>query len=168
MVKMKNTAILSIVSLFLLSYAWSAPRYIETTRNANIRSGPSTSSTLVATSRKGDIFQLVEETENWYLIRMFSGSDRYLYKTLGRMTPYEPALPGTIEERRKVFREWKESDREAKNDADRRYPPESSLERNLTYFQLQSDRKKLDIAHKNNLQPPDLRRIVLEGNFKGW
>lgn len=165
---MKKTAILSSVFLFLTTFALSAPRFVETIRNANIRTGPSTSSTLLAASEKGDIFQLIEETDKWYIVRMFSGENRYIFKTLARATGYTPTIPETIEQRRNVFRDWKEADISAQADADRRYPPDKDLKRNLIYFQLQADRKKLDITHKYNLQPPDLRRIVLEGNFKGW
>lgn len=148
--------------------AIAAPRFIETTRRANIRAGASTSSTLVVTSRRGDIFQLINETENWYVIRLFSGQDRYLYKTLARPAAYEPSLPDTIEARREVFRAWEQADAEAKREADRRYSPDSNLKRNLEYLQLLVDRNKLEIAHKYDLQPPDLRRIIVEGNLKGW
>jgi len=120
------------------------------------------------TSRRGDIFQLIDETENWYVIRVFSGQDRYLYRTLAQPAAYEPSLPDTIEARREVFRAWGQADEEAKQEADRRYSPESNLKRNLEYLQLLVDRKKLEIAHKYDLQPPDLRRIIVEGNLKGW
>ena len=165
---MKKTAIISTVFLFLMTYAFSAPRFVETTRNANIRSRPSTSATLVATAEKGDIFQLIEETDKWFQIEMFSGEERFLYKNLARITAYEPSLPGTIEERREVFQAWNKIDNSAKAEADRKYPPDRNLKQNLDYLHLQLDRKKLEIAHKYGLQAPDLRRIVLEGNFKGW
>lgn len=165
---MKKPALIMIVLMFMVCAAIAAPRFIQTTRRANIRAGASTNSTLVATSQRGDIFQLINETDKWYVIRVFSGSDRYLYKTLAEPAAYEPSLPDTIETRREIFRAWGQADEEAKQEADRRYPPESNLERNLQYLQLQLDRKKLDISHKYDLQPPDLRRIVLEGNLKGW
>jgi SH3-like domain-containing protein len=165
---MKKLAIISSIFLFLTTYALSAPRFVETIRNANIRSGPSTRSTLVAASKKGDIFQLIKETDKWYIVRMFSGDTRYIFKSLARVTTYTPAMPDTIEERRDIFRGWIEADKTAQADADRRYPPNKNLKRNLNYLHLQADRKKLEITHKYRLQPPDLRRIVLEGNFKGW
>lgn len=165
---MKTKITLLTVILFLPTLAFSAPRFVETVRNANIRAGAATNATLVATSNKGDIFQLIQETDKWYVIRMFSGEDRYLYKTLARIASYTPTLPETIEQRRNVFRDWNEAEAAAQSDADRRYPPDKNLKRNLEYFQLQADRKKLDIAHKYGLQPPDLRRIILEGSFKGW
>ena len=99
---------------------------------------------------------------------MFSGDTRYIFKSLARATAYTPAIPDTIEERRNIFREWIKADETAQADADRRYPPDKNLKRNLNYLHLQADRKKLEITHKYKLQPPDLRRIVLEGNFKGW
>lgn len=165
---MKKTAIISTVFLFLITYAFSAPRFVTTTRNANIRSQPSTKATLVATTERGDIFQLIEETGKWYQIEMFSGEERFLYKTLAKITVYEPSLPETIEERRTVFKEWNDVDAAVRADANRKYPPESNLKRNLDYLHLQLDRRKLEIAHKFKLQPPDLRRIILEGSFKGW
>ena len=164
----KKYFVFIILHLFLTSLALSAPRFVETTRNANIRSAASTSSTLVATANTGDIFQLISENDKWYIVSMFSGDERYIYKTLARITSYTPALPETIEERREVFTAWKEADEAAKAEADKRYPPEKNLKQNLNFMKLQVDRKKLDIAHKFKLQPPDLRRIVLEGNFKGW
>ncbi len=165
---MKKTAILLSVFFFLTTLALPAPRYVETIRNANIRAGAATNSALVATSEKGDIFQLIKETDKWYIVQMFSGEDRYIYKTLARKSAYTPSLPETIEQRRNIFREWNDAEASAQADADRRYPPEKNLKGNLAYLHLQIDKKKLDLAHKYNLQPPDLRRIVLEGNFKGW
>ena len=85
-----------------------------------------------------------------------------------KVASFKITLPETIEQRREVFQAWKDADASAQAEADRRYPPDRNLKRNLNYMKLQVDRKKLDIAHKFKLQPPDLRRIVLEGNFKGW
>ncbi len=165
---MKKTFLLLSVFVFLTTFVLPAPRYVETIRNANIRAAAATNATLVATSRKGDIFQLIKETDKWYIIQMFSGKNRYIYKTLARISAYTPSLPETIEQRRHIFREWNEAEESAQVDANRRYPPEKNLKRNLDYLHLQYDRKKLDLAHKYNLKPPDLRRIVLEGGFKGW
>ena len=103
---MKKSAVSSIVFLFIFTFSVSAPRFVETVRNANIRAGAATNATLVATSNKGDIFQLIQETDKWYVIRMFSGEDRYLYKTLARIASYSPTIPETIEQRRTVFRDW--------------------------------------------------------------
>jgi len=166
--KKKNFFITLILLIFLANLGLAAPRFIETIRNANIRAGASTRATLVATSQKGDVFQLINENDKWYIVSMFSGDERYIYKTLARITAYTPTLPETIEQRREVFQAWKDADASAQAEADRRYPPDRNLKRNLNYMKLQVDRKKLDIAHKFKLQPPDLRRIVLEGNFKGW
>ena len=165
---MKKTAIFSVLFILISTLAYSAPRFVETIRNANIRADSTTRSTLVATSKKGDIFQLMKETEKWYIVRMFSGENRYIFKNLARITTYTPSLPETIEERREVFRAWNEADADARAEADRRYPPDKNLKQNLNYMQLQTDRKKLAVTHKYNLQPPDLRRIMVEGNFKGW
>lgn len=166
--KVKISSLALAVLFFLTGTGLAATRFVETTKNANIRSGPSTSSTRVVTADKGDIFQLLGEDEKWYRIRMFSGAERYLYKTLARPVAYQPGLPESLEERREIFNEWKEADQEARDDADRRYSPDNNLERNLNYFQLQQDRKKLEIAHRHGLKPPDLRRVVLEGYFKQW
>ena len=53
---------------------YSADQYVQVTGdNVNIRFSPSTSSQIITTARKGDIFELEGEEQEWYEISMFSG-----------------------------------------------------------------------------------------------
>jgi hypothetical protein len=134
----------------------------------NIRSAPSTRSVTVGSAKKGDTFKLLGEEGKWYEIELFSGGQRFLYKSLANPVSYRPTVPEDIEVRRQLFREWAEAGKRARTEADRKYPPEKSLERNLTHQQILGDRYKLELLQKLGVQPPAYRRILIEGFQKGW
>jgi len=136
--------------------------------NVNIRSGPSTGEAKVGSAKLGDTFELVGEDGNWYEVELFSGGQRFLYKSLVKVVPYRPEVPEDVEIRRQIFQEWKEIGNRAKAEADRRYPPEKNLEMNLKHEQLLGDRYRLELFQKLGVQPPAYRRILIEGYQKGW
>jgi hypothetical protein len=163
------------VSIFLLAFLgsvqtlWSVTRYIEIVKGSvNIRAGTTTRSRIVAKARRGDVFELRGEEGRWYEIHLFSTSFRYVHKSLARTTRYAPEVPAEIETRQEFFRGWIEAGNRARQEADRRYPPDRNLERNLEYYQLLNDRYKLDLMHRFKLLPPVYRRIAIEGHQKGW
>jgi hypothetical protein len=87
---------------------------------------------------------------------------------LAEPVSYRPEVPEDVEVRRQLFREWAEAGRKAKSEADRKYPPAKSLERNLSHEQILTDRYRLELLQKFGVQPPAYRRILIEGYQKGW
>jgi uncharacterized protein YgiM (DUF1202 family) len=149
--------------------AHSAQLFIQiSSRRANIRFGPTTGSPVVVTARRGDIFELKDETGDWYQIRMFSGESRYLHKSLAVKISYKPEAPRSFSRRRDIFKAFREIDAKMAEEADARYPPDKNLRRNLEYTQILEDRYKLEVIHQFDAQPPVYRSIVIEGNQKGW
>ena len=163
------TAALFLTVLSSIQMANGATRYVQiTSRVANIRSAPTTRARLVAKAKRDDVFQLEKEEGKWYEIHLFSGGNRYIYKRLAKPIPYVPEIPGLLSTRREIFKAWKEAEERARKEAARRYPPETKPRRNLQREQLLNDRYKLKVMHYFEVQPALFRRIVLEGNQKGW
>ncbi len=70
----KECLILAVLIVTMSVTVYSADQYIQVTGdNVNIRFSPSTSSQIIASARKGDIFKLEGEEQGWYEISMFSG-----------------------------------------------------------------------------------------------
>jgi hypothetical protein len=74
--------ILTTVALALVSTgAMAQDRYIQLVGDqVPIRFSPSSTSQLVATGRKGDVFRLSAEQAGWFEIYMFSGEGRFIAK----------------------------------------------------------------------------------------
>jgi hypothetical protein len=136
--------------------------------SVNIRSEPSTRSVKVVSAKEGDIFELVGEEGKWYEIQLFSTGRRYLYKTLAKPVSYSPEVPEDVDIRRQLFQEWAEVGEKARSEAERRYPAEKSLERNLNHEQILGDRYRLELLQRLGVQAPAYRRILIEGYQKGW
>lgn len=77
---MKKRILLLVVTVVVLGLVYSTTlsaesipiRFIEITGDTvNIRTGPSTSTTIVARAKKGDVFELKGETNGWYKFNMF-------------------------------------------------------------------------------------------------
>jgi hypothetical protein len=155
--------------VFASKSIFAVNRYIEITRSTvNVRSEPSTSGSLVAKAKRGDIFELTGEENGWFQIRMFSGKSRFIHKNLAREAAYSLQVPQDLELRKKVYEGWFNAERRAKREADRRHPPDRDLEANLEYQQLLNDRYKLEMMQTLGVQAPLYRRIILEGNQNHW
>jgi hypothetical protein len=157
-----------LVALFLVPVS-GANRYVEITRSVvNIRSAPTTGSTLVVKANRGNIFFLQGEEDGWFRIRLFSGRSRFVHKNLAKIASYKPEVPADINLRRNIYEEWFRIEEKVEREADRRYSPNDNLEKNLEYKQLLEDRYKLELMQRFKVQAPVYRRIILEGNQKRW
>jgi len=112
--------------------AYSADQYVQVTGdNVNIRFSPSTSSQVIASARKGDIFELEGEEQEWFAISLFSGEYRYIHKSLAIEVPYEPEVPGSVSVRQQMYKAFWDLEGTAMADADRRYPPTIDVMKNI-------------------------------------
>ena len=101
---LKIPAILATLLLGSITATLSAQQYLEVTgRKSNIRSSPTTRSSIVTRAQRGDIFELKDESGDWYHIRLFSGELRYLHKRLAQEISYNPEVPGDFSHRREIF-----------------------------------------------------------------
>ncbi len=155
--------------LALTGSALSANQYVEITAyRANIRSGPATSASLVVTAHRGDVFELLDEGQNWYQLHLFSGEVRHLHKSLAQPISYQPEVPENTSLRRQIFQALNEAEERVIQEADRRFPPNTRLGRNLQYQTQLRDKYKLEVMHRLDAQPPVYRRISIEGLQKSW
>ncbi len=149
--------------------AYAADQYVQVTGdNVNIRFSPSTSSQIIASARKGDIFKLEGEEQGWYEISMFSGEYRYIHKSLAKELPYEPITPGSVSARQQMYRAFWDLEGKAMAEADRRYPPTVDVMKNIEYSRILEDKYKLEIVHQINTQAPIYTKIAVEGAENNW
>ncbi|NIQ38644.1 MAG: SH3 domain-containing protein [Proteobacteria bacterium] len=152
-------------------------RYVKITANrVNVRDGPDTSSPIVAKARVGDVFELQGRDGKWYKIRMFSVNLRYVHKSLAEVTHYSVTPPKGVSTRRKIFKAFVRAEDRAEQEADRTYPVENkygrpisgNVKRNIDYMWFLSDRYKLGVMHRFNVQSPIHSIILEEGIRKNW
>ena len=170
---MKKRILLLVVTVVVLGLVYSTTlaaesiptRFIEITGNiVNIRTGPSTSTTIVARAKKGDIFELKGEINGWYKINMFSGEYRYIHKSLAKLTTYTISLPSSASIRQKIFSLIGEAEDRAMDEADQKYPMNISnnIDQNIDYERLLIDKYKLTIFHEFKVQPVIYRELIVE------
>jgi len=149
--------------------AYSADQYIQVTGdNVNIRFSPSTSSQIIATARKGDIFELEGEEQGWYEISIFSGEYRYIHKSLAQEVFYEPEVPASVSVRQQMYKAFWDLEGKAMAEADRRYPPTIDIIKNIEYSRILEDKYKLEVVHQFDTQAPIYLKIAVEGVEKNW
>jgi len=174
---MKKRILLLVVTVLVLGLVYSITlaaesiptRFIEITGNTvNIRIGPSTSTTIVAQAKKGDIFELKGETNGWYKIDMFSGEYRYVHKPLAKLTTYTIFLPSSASIRQKIFNLLGEAEDRAMDEADQKYPmntPDNvkqNMDDNIDYMRLLIDKYELTIFHEFKVQPAIYGELIVE------
>jgi len=170
---MKKKILLLVVTVVVLGLVYSAilaaesipTRFIEITGNTvNIRTGPSTSTTIVALAKKGDIFELKGEINGWYKINMFSGEYRYVHKSLAKLTTYTISLPSSASIRQEIFNLIGEAEDRAMDEADQKYPMNipNNIDQNIDYERLLIDKYKLTIFHEFKIQPVIYKELVVE------
>ena len=170
---MKKRILLLVVTVVVLGLVYSttlaaesiSTRFIEITGNTvNIRTGPSTSTTIVARAKMGDIFELKGETNGWYKINMFSGEYRYVHKSLAKLTTYTISLPSSDSIRQKIFNLIGEAEDRAMDEADQKYPMNipNNINQNIDYERLLIDKYKLTIFHEFKVQPVIYRELIVE------
>jgi len=166
---LKISVILATLLLGSITATLSAQQYLEVTgRKSNIRSSPTTRSAIVTRAQRGDIFELKDESGDWYHIRLFSGELRYLHKRLAQEISYTPAVPGDSSQRREIFITLQEADRRVRREAEKKHPTNKALKKNIEYTHILEDRYKLKVIRQFGVQAPLYRRLAIEGNQKGW
>jgi SH3-like domain-containing protein len=144
--------------------------------HVNIRTGPTTSSQVVAKARRGDVFELLGKKGKWYRIRMFSPNYRYVHRSLGRKISYTPSTPDQPSIRRDIFKALLKAENTAEVKADQKYPVQDKdgaplsghVQKNLELMWLLMDRYKLESMHRFKVQSPIHDSILEEGIKNSW
>ena len=165
----KECLILAVLIVTMSATVYSADQYVQVTGdNVNIRFSPNTSSQIIASARKGDIFELEGEEQEWFAISLFSGEYRYIHKSLAIEVPYEPEVPGSVSVRQQMYKAFWDLEGKAMADADRRYPPIIDVMKNIEHSRILEDKYKLEVVHQFNTQAPIYIKIAVEGVEKNW
>jgi uncharacterized protein YgiM (DUF1202 family) len=152
-------------------------QHVEITRDrVNIRTGPTTSSQIVAKSRRGDVFEFRGREGKWYRIKMFSPACRYVHRSLAQKVSYTLSVPNQVSLRRNIFKAFLVAEIRAEKEADQKYPVEDRqgepvsdhVQKNLELMWLLSDRYKLHVMHRFEVRSPIHDEILREGIEASW
>jgi hypothetical protein len=138
-------------------------------RNINLRTGPGTDRFIVGRGWKGDIFELVDETGNWYEILMFSGDYRYVSKSWAAKLTEAELLPGhgmtmpsSGDTLNSLYRDILYARERAGREADEIIPPLDNEARNKVLRNILEDRHILEVMQMYSVQPALYCEIVNE------
>lgn len=144
-------------------------------RNINIRTGPGTDRVVVGRAWKGEIFEAVGETGNWYKIYMFSGEPRYVSKSwAAKLTPddlvpgHGMSLPEDAQARRALHRDASRARARARGEAEELMSASIDVERNGNLEKVLADRFLLEVFSMHSVQPAlyeQLMDVAYEGRW---
>jgi len=173
--------LLSLVALWVsLSAApiQAAPQeyVVMGTPLVNLRTGPSTGAMIIGRAEKGDIFEVVGQTEEWYEILMFSGETRYVtrsdfvypLKEDGLVEGHNMTLPPSTSRCRAIFWDTEEGLDRAAREALEIIPPTLNRERYTVLKKILEDKILLEMFHIHGLQPALYGALVAEARREGW
>ena len=167
-----------LISATLPAGAWAAPQdyVVMGTPLVNLRTGPSTNAMVIGRAEKGDIFKVVEATEEWYRILMFSGEPRYVTRSdfvypLGReqlVDGHRMFLPTSTARARSIFWDTEKGLDRAAREALEVIPATLNRERYNVLERILEDRILLEMFHIHGIQPALYRDLVAEARKEGW
>ena len=144
-------------------------------RNINIRTGPGTVHVVVGRAWKGDVFELVGETGNWYIIAMFTGDNRYVSKSWSARLREDQLLPGHAmrlpeeeETRRALCRDIEGARARARGEAEELISRSLDAERNANLERVLEDRFILEVFSIYSIQPGIYPELMDEAAEKSW
>jgi len=160
---------LLVLLLFGFTPAAAHGQYLRVTGSSvNVRQGPDVGSTIVGTAGAGDIFHSLGKTEEWYVIKMFSGENRYIHGSLAEPMEKPSALPDSEATRRMAFEGFLRAEDRSFIEAEARIPS-SDVPANTEFQRILDDRYKLQVCHGfPEIHPFHFEEIKLEGVQKGW
>ena len=143
-------------ALFATAVAFLAPtlpiaqdntQYAEiTAASAPLYLSARTSSTVVVTARRGDLFPIDGSTASFYIVLSIVGEGRYVAKNLVRVHASRPRVTASDASLRQLSAVLGRAETRATNEAVRRYP--SDLDSQITWERILSDRYQLAEFHR--------------------
>jgi hypothetical protein len=171
------TALVLLVVVIHLSPApVSCREYaVMLSRNINIRTGPGTDRVVVGRAWKGDIFDVVGETGNWYKIYLFSGESRYVSKSWAAKLTEDDLVPGhcmnlpaDAETRRALHRDVLSAQARARGEAGELISASIDAERNGNLEKVFVDRFLLEVFDIYSVQPALYERLMDVAHEGSW
>ena len=131
---------------------------------------------VIGRAQKGDIFQVVGQTEDWYEILMFSGEPRYVTKSdyvyplakTDLIEGHRMSLPTSTARSRSIFWDTEKGLDRAAREALELIPATLNRERYTVLKKVLEDKILLEMFHIHGLQPALYRELVAEARREGW
>lgn len=165
MLPMKTLASCRNIAVVIYVAFWFQPALAVsfitvTSPQAKIYKEADINSPTVATAIQRDVFELIEERDDFYSIDLFSGQPRYILKSDSEITEY---AMNSIEDKKlllKLVEKIRQIEINAKNEADKKYPLMDSqgerLEANSTnhkdLMMASIDKAAVNLAHEYKIQ----------------
>lgn len=142
----------------------------------NLRTGPSTNAMVIGRAEKGDIFEVIDSTPDWYRVRLFSGETRYVTNAdfVYPLTEddlvdgHSMALPTSTARARSIFWDTEEGLDRAAREALEIIPATMNRERYDKLKKILEDRILLEMFHIHGIQPALYRDLVALARREGW
>ena len=160
-----------IIGLFAPGCAQAVSYIRITVPKAQIHTQASVKPHLVAVAVQDDIFELIEQTADGYLIDVYSGEPRRIEKTDGEIINYAPDLPEDLNARAAIYKAIQDAEVRAKREADKKYPipvdseanTDATRDKNTRWMQIYVDKFLIDLAHEHGFQMPMVSLIMMDG-----
>ena len=149
-------------------------QYVRITGEAvNVRTQPSTQSTVIVVAERGDVFELEGRRGRWLEINMFSGEYRWVHESLAEVTSGAPQMPTSEATRRRAFVEVVRAQDRALAESERRYPDGTDarieyITARIDYERLLYDKYELPIFRRFGIAPALRGSLTVEGIRKNW
>lgn len=141
----------------------------------NIRTGPGLDRAVVAQAAKGDLFELVGETDQWYEIVLFTGDQRFVHKFWAlevgdpdSVPEINLRLPRSAGIRRSLYLDIYFAEARAQDQADEVIPPSTDRERNRYFRRMLEDGAVLTVMDIYDVQPVLYWHLIEEAVDKDW
>jgi hypothetical protein len=164
-----------LVVLTPSTQAWCAEYVMMRGDRINIRTGPGLDRAIVAQAAKGDLFELVGETDQWYEIVLFTGDHRFVHKfwalevgdpdSVPEINLHLPRSAGT---RRSLYLDIYFAEARAQDQANEVIPPSADRGRNRHFRRMLEDEAILKVMDIYEVQPILYWHLIEEAVDKDW
>jgi hypothetical protein len=173
------TVVLSVLVILVVlcpaAEAWCAEYVMMRGDKINVRTGPGMDRAVVARAAKGDMFEMVGETDDWYEIVLFTGDHRYVHKFWAlevgdpdSLPDIEMGLPRSAGTRRSLFLDIYFAEARAQDQADEIIPPSADRERNRLFRRMLEDQAIRTVMNIYEVQPVLYWDLMEEAIAKDW
>lgn len=155
--------------------SWCAEYVMMRGDKINIRTGPGLDRAVVAQAAKGDMFEMVGGTDEWYEIVLFTGDHRYVHRFWAlevgdpdSLPDIKVGLPPSAGTRRSLFLDIYFAEAQAQDQANEIIPPSADRERNRHFRRMLEDQAILTVMDIYEVQPVLYWDLMEEAIAKDW
>lgn len=160
--------------VFIITFQFgNAQDYVVTrTKHVNIRTGPTTKSFVVGKSMKGDIYELIGEEGEWFVIKLFSENPRYINKCCTAKLEGQVAnrlvLPESGEKCESIYTSIQALKFRARREATELIPPTVDEELNMNMQHILEDMHILNLFEIYSLNPAVYPILIEKAVQNNW